>query len=79
MGATFRLPIAQADEAEFRSWVEKIHPEVWAATMDGTPVTRMEHPQRLVLVVGNEGAGVRPGVAALATAELRLPESDTRF
>ena len=73
MGATFRLPIAQADEDEFRAWVEKLHPDVWAATMDGTPVTRIGRPERLVLVVGNEGAGVRPAVAALATARVGIP------
>lgn len=73
MGATFRLPIAQADEAEFRAWVERARPVVWAATMEGTPVTRLPPPERLVLIVGSEGAGIRPAVAALASARVSIP------
>ena len=73
MGATFRLPAAQADEAEFRGWVQRAKPAVWAATMDGTALERLERPERLALVVGNEGAGIRPGVAELASAHVAIP------
>ncbi len=75
MGATFRLPIAQADEPEFRAWVERTRPTLWAATMEGTPVGRLEKPERLALIVGSEGAGLRPEIAALATARVAIPLS----
>jgi TrmH family RNA methyltransferase len=75
MGATFRLPIAQADEAEFRAWVERTRPSIWAATMEGTPVGRMPRPEKLALIVGSEGAGLRPEIAALATARVAIPLS----
>jgi TrmH family RNA methyltransferase len=73
MGATFRIPIAQADESELRAWVERTRPTVWAATMEGTPVARLQRPERLVLIVGNEGAGLRPEVASLATERIGIP------
>jgi TrmH family RNA methyltransferase len=73
MGATFRLPIAQADEAEFRAWVVRTRPAVWAASMGGTPVARLQRPERLVLIVGSEGAGLRPEVASLATDRVGIP------
>jgi TrmH family RNA methyltransferase len=73
MGATFQLPTAPADEPEFRSWVQRIRPSVWAATMEGTPLQRLERPERLALIVGNEGAGIRPAVAELAGTQVAVP------
>lgn len=73
MGATFRLPAVQANEAEFRSWVQRTKPAVWAAMMEGTALARLERPERLALVVGNEGAGIRPGVAELASVQVAIP------
>jgi TrmH family RNA methyltransferase len=73
MGATFRLPIAQADETELRGWIERTKPTVWAATMEGTPVGRLDKPERLALIVGSEGAGIRPEVVSLASARVAIP------
>ncbi len=73
MGAAFRLPFAQADEAAFRAWSEKHRPAIWAAAMEGTLVTRLAPPANLALIVGSEGAGIRPEVAALASARVSIP------
>ena len=73
MGATFRLPIAQVDEPQFRAWVEHTKPTVWAATVEGTPVSRLDPPDKLVLIVGSEGAGIRPEIISLATARVAIP------
>ena len=73
MGATFRLPTAPADEDEFRAWTLRTKTTVWAAMMDGTALERLERPERLALVVGNEGAGVRPAVAELARTQVAIP------
>ena len=73
MGATFRLPWATATDADFRGWVRTADAAVWAGSADGTPVGRLAVPERLVLVVGNEGAGVRPAVRELARASVAIP------
>jgi TrmH family RNA methyltransferase len=73
MGATFRLPIAQADDAELHAWIQKTKATVWAATMEGTPIARLERPDRLVLIVGSEGAGIRQEIVSLATARVGIP------
>src|SRR2546425_4482628 len=67
-GATFRLPTAAAGEEELRGWLEQERPVVWAAATEGTPVERLTPPERLVLIVGNEGAGIRPQIGSLAQA-----------
>jgi TrmH family RNA methyltransferase len=73
MGATFRLPWAVATAGEFRGWVRETDAAVWAGAADGTPVHRLSPPERLVLVVGNEGAGVRPEVRELARVSVAVP------
>jgi len=73
MGATFRLPVAQADEAQFRGWLDRTAPSLWAATTEGTPVDRLQPPERLALIVGNEGSGIQPAVAALASTQVAIP------
>lgn len=73
MGATFRLPWAAAADGEFRAWVRETEATVWAAAADGTPVQRLLAPGRLVLVVGNEAAGVRPAIRELARTSVAIP------
>jgi TrmH family RNA methyltransferase len=73
MGATFRFPTAQADEDEFRVWMQRARTVLWAALMDGSAIERLERPERLALVVGNEGSGIRPAIAELATAQVAIP------
>jgi TrmH family RNA methyltransferase len=41
--------------------------------MEGTALERLERPERLALVVGNEGAGVRPALAELARTQVAIP------
>jgi TrmH family RNA methyltransferase len=73
MGATFRLPWASAADGEFRAWVRETDAVGWAAAADGTPVHRLSAPERLALVVGNEGAGVRPAVREWCRASVAIP------
>lgn len=73
MGATFRLPWAMAGDGEFRAWVRETDATVWAAAADGSPVHRLSPPERLALVVGNEGAGVRPAVREMSRASVAIP------
>jgi TrmH family RNA methyltransferase len=73
MGATFRLPAAAAQDGELAQWAELHGAEVWAAASEGAALGRLERPERLALVVGNEGAGVRPFVRQLARQQVSVP------
>jgi TrmH family RNA methyltransferase len=73
MGATFHLPWAPATDGEFRHWVRDSEAVVWATAAEGTPLGRRNPPERLALVVGNEGAGVRQEVRELAEATVSVP------
>lgn len=73
MGATFRLPAATAEEGEFAKWVAGHDVVVWAAAEQGSPLERLAPPHRLALVMGNEGAGVRDAVRALAAQTVAIP------
>ena len=62
MGALFRLPCVPLTDAEWGQWTAASGAEVWVADSQGIP--GMEPPRGAVaLVVGNEGAGVRPETA----------------
>lgn len=73
MGATFRLPTAMAGEDELRNWLAQARPAVWAAAPEGTPLQRLPPPERLVLILGSEGAGIRPEIEALAHTRVAVP------
>lgn len=73
MGATFRLPWAPATEGELAAWARDGAVTLWAAASDGTALGRLDPPGRLALIVGNEGAGVRPAVRQLAQASIAVP------
>ncbi len=73
MGATFRLPWAPVSESEFLAWVKEVDATVWVTAADGTPVRRLPVPERLALVVGNEGAGVSRGIRGLARTSVAVP------
>ncbi|MGD8727614.1 MAG: RNA methyltransferase [Gemmatimonadales bacterium] len=73
MGATFRLPTALLQDGEFTAWVTEHSVEVWAAAAEGVSVTRLAVPDVLAIVVGNEGAGVRPFVRSVARHAVAIP------
>jgi len=73
MGATFRLPVVRATDEELSHWVEKNGLTLWVAAVDGLPLDRQKPPETLAILVGNEGAGVRPAVAELACRRVAIP------
>jgi TrmH family RNA methyltransferase len=73
MGAVFRLPAAPATDEELRAWVARTDLTLWAAATEGVPLHRLTPPPRLGLVVGNEGAGVRPAIRALSAERVAIP------
>jgi len=73
MGATFRLPAVALTDEEFAAWTRRERITVWAAAGEGKALARAEVPERLALVVGNEGLGVRPFIRELAKARVAIP------
>jgi RNA methyltransferase, TrmH family len=74
MGAAFRLPSVAADEDAFLVWAAAQGMAVWAAAADGAPFDRAGAPASpIALVVGNEGAGVSPGIARVAAHRVAIP------
>jgi RNA methyltransferase, TrmH family len=70
MGATFRLPSVAATPEELVAWARLQRAEIWVAAVGGDSPGRMprrtsERPP-VLLVVGNEGAGVSPTLEAAA-------------
>jgi len=72
MGGYFRLPCVPMAEPEFLAWAASAGARVVVARAGG------EHPRAwrgtpLALVVGNEGAGVRPSLEAGAAGSVGIP------
>lgn len=83
MGATFRHPVVPLDDATFIAWARQHGVTLWAAAADGTPLHRavtgsgkreagsIEGP--IAVIVGNEGAGIRPQLNAVAARRVAIP------
>ena len=78
MGATFRHPVVTLDDAGFIAWARKHAVTLWAAAADGTPLHRAlgtgsGNGGPIAVIVGNEGAGIRPQLNALAAQRVAIP------
>lgn len=81
MGALFRLPCLSASEAELAEWLGANAVELWAAAMDGEPIAvalrppfrPSADPPVVALVIGNEGAGIRPALLDRADRRVTVP------
>jgi TrmH family RNA methyltransferase len=72
-GASFRLSLATASDEQLAGWLKRHRIVLWVSDAAGTPLRRLEAPGRLAVAMGNEGAGVRPAVAALAHHRVAIP------
>ena len=78
MGATFRHPVVQLDDAPFITWARAHGLVLWATAADGVPIARAlaAHPsdkELIAVIVGNEGAGIRPQLNAIAAQRVAIP------
>ncbi len=75
MGAAFRLPAVATDAEALLAWAGERGVELWVAAADGTPLARGDRARRppVALILGNEGAGVGPAVAAAASRRVAIP------
>jgi len=76
MGASFRLPAVPATPEEVVAWSRLQRAQIWVADMKGESPDRLPQrtPQRppVLLVVGNEGAGVGPIMDAAADRRIGI-------
>ena len=78
MGATFRHPVVQLDDGPFITWAREHEFTLWAAAADGVPIARaldsqQSRKERIAVIVGNEGAGLRPHLNAVASQRVAIP------
>ena len=71
MGGFFRLPCVTVDETGLRRWAESSGVRVLLAAVDGPP-PRAARGTPLAVVVGNEGQGIRPSLAAWAQGRIGI-------
>jgi TrmH family RNA methyltransferase len=78
MGATFRHPVVQIDDTPFIAWAKAHGVTLWAAAADGVPLaraldSRTSGKETIAVIVGNEGAGLRPHLNAVAAQRVAIP------
>ncbi len=74
MGALFLVPHLHADDVATFAWLKQHRVAPWATTMDGEPLgTAPSGP--IALLLGNEGAGIRPELLGQAEKHVAIPIS----
>jgi len=74
MGANFRHPTVTMDDAAFIAWTKASGVTLWATAADGVPIGRVKRGGGPVgVIVGNEGAGIRPALNAVAAQRVAIP------
>ncbi|MDP9205124.1 MAG: RNA methyltransferase [Gemmatimonadota bacterium] len=73
MGAQFAHTAFHAGVDETLAFLGRNTIELWAAEARGVPIDRGQRSSRLAIAVGNEGAGLSPGIRAKAQKIISLP------
>ncbi len=73
MGASFRLPCVATDVETARRLGRDSRAAIWVTAADGDPVPRAPRTTAMLLVVGNEGAGVGESMTAHASRRVGIP------
>jgi RNA methyltransferase, TrmH family len=77
MGAAFHLPTLSSTWDALDSFRHREAVTLWGADADGTPLHELRPPERLALVVGNEGAGLSADARSRVDGLAALPISST--
>jgi TrmH family RNA methyltransferase len=59
-GTVFHVPIVSHTTAELQEWCARESVSLWGAAAEGDVLRTIDRPDKLALVIGNEGAGLRP-------------------
>lgn len=73
MGVTFRMPVVALGRQDFLAWAERETVTLWASAAEGADVRAVSRPERLALIVGNEGAGVSAELQEAADEVVSVP------
>ncbi len=73
MGALFRLPSVISSVDNFIAWARGAGLALWTTASNGRPIERGRREGPIALLVGNEGAGVHPELAAVASRSVSVP------
>jgi TrmH family RNA methyltransferase len=77
MGALFHRPAFMCTWTELDTFRERHAMVVWGTDTSGTPLERLEPPDRLALLVGNEGAGLSAEGRARVEQSVSIPIGST--
>lgn len=75
MGAHFHIPTLHAEPDELLAWLDAQNVEIWAADARGESLESLPVPERVAIVVGNEGAGISNQMLQRASRRIALPLS----
>jgi len=75
MGALFRLPAVSATDAECLAWIERVGAALWITDSTGERPGGQRLTAPVALVLGNEGAGIRPDLERASSRRLSIPLS----
>lgn len=73
MGALFRLPSVSATDEECFAWARGVGASLWVTDSTGERPGGQRMTAPVALVLGNEGAGIRPEVEREASRRLAIP------
>jgi TrmH family RNA methyltransferase len=73
VGIQFRHLTISCTEEELFAFLARVKLPMWGAALEGRPVDGLAPPARLALVVGNEGAGLKPSVRDACEGLVALP------
>ncbi|HEU4721769.1 MAG TPA: RNA methyltransferase [Gemmatimonadaceae bacterium] len=77
MGALFHSSVYMSTWAELDTFRARHAVVLWGAEADGTPLERVQPPDRLALLVGNEGAGLSSEGRARIEQSVSIPIAST--
>lgn len=73
MGASFQFPAVSSTLADCQEWIRREALTVWVGDMEGRPARDVPRPDRLGILVGNEGRGVSAGLFGNAEVRVGIP------
>lgn len=71
MGSIFRMPVFYEDIMEWVAQLKDV--PVLATSLDGKPMKPGRPGKDMVVIIGNESAGIRPALQAMATQRVLIP------
>ena len=72
MGSVARVNVVYTNLYE---WLRSTEARIFATTLGGQDITKIEKPLSGVIVIGNESRGIEPAILALADEQITIPRT----